>query len=61
MERGALDIPRTRLARAIAATIRGWLDRGEPLEAEGRPMRAGDVLILVPRRGAVQAEVIRAL
>lgn len=44
--------PRQRLAEKIAATIRGWLDSGETLKASGRPIRPGDILVLVRRRDA---------
>jgi len=53
--------PRTRLADAIAATIRGWLDRGETLEARGRPIRPGDVMVLVRRRNEFVGDLLRAL
>jgi ATP-dependent helicase/nuclease subunit A len=53
--------PRARLAEAIAATIRGWLDRGEVLEARGRPIRPGDVMVLVRRRNQFVGELLRAL
>jgi len=55
------DSPSARLAAAIAETIRGWLDRGEPLEARGRPLQPGDIMVLVRRRGAFVAELVRAL
>src|SRR5216683_4904886 len=44
--------PRTRLARAIAATIAGWLAGGERLEARDRAIRPGDIMVLVRRRNA---------
>jgi ATP-dependent helicase/nuclease subunit A len=53
--------PRTRLAEAIAATIRSWIDRGERLEARGRPIRPGDVMVLVRRRNQFVGELLRAL
>ncbi len=53
--------PQTRLAGAIAATIAGWLDQGERLEARGRPVRAGDVMVLVRRRNAFFNDLLRAL
>jgi ATP-dependent helicase/nuclease subunit A len=53
--------PRTRLAEAIAATIKGWLDRGETLEARGRQIRPGDVMVLVRRRNEFVGELLRAL
>ena len=55
------DEPERRVARAIARTIEGWLARGAILESTGQPIRAGDVLVLVARRGVVQELVIRAL
>ena len=59
--REAADQPSSRLAAAIAATVRGWLDRGELLESKGRPVRPGDILVLVRRRGAFVPELVRAL
>jgi ATP-dependent helicase/nuclease subunit A len=53
--------PRTRLANAIAATIADWLDNGELLEASGRSIRPGDVMVLVRRRNEFVAELLRAL
>jgi ATP-dependent helicase/nuclease subunit A len=53
--------PRARLALAIAATIKHWLETGERLEARDRPIRAGDILVLVRRRGPFVTELVRAL
>jgi ATP-dependent helicase/nuclease subunit A len=53
--------PEARLADHIATTIRGWLDGREMLEARGRPMEAGDILILVRTRNAFYAELVRSL
>jgi ATP-dependent helicase/nuclease subunit A len=53
--------PRTRLALAIAATIKSWLTRGERLEARDRPIRAADIMVLVRRRSPFVNELIRAL
>jgi ATP-dependent helicase/nuclease subunit A len=53
--------PRTRLAEAIAATIKNWLDRRETLEARGRPIRPGDVMVLVRRRNEFVGELLSAL
>jgi len=50
-----------RLAREIAARVRDWLVRGEPLASTGRPIRPGDVMILVRRRNRFAEEMIRAL
>jgi ATP-dependent helicase/nuclease subunit A len=61
VERTAADDPPARLARVIARQIREWLDRGERLQARDRPLRPGDVLILVRRRGLFMEELVRAL
>ena len=53
--------PCARLARAIAATIGQWLDRGERLEASDRPLRPGDIMVLVRRRDEFVGELLRAL
>jgi ATP-dependent helicase/nuclease subunit A len=50
-----------RLCKRIAATIRGWIDKGEALPARGRNVRAGDILILVRRRDPFTAPMIREL
>ncbi len=56
-----LKVPRARLAEAIAATVKSWLDTGEALEARGRPIRAGDVLVLVRQRDPFVGALVRAL
>lgn len=43
-------VAEVRLANRIADTIRGWLDSGETLPARTRPIREGDILILVRKR-----------
>lgn len=53
--------PQSRLADAIGAQIRTWLDEGEILESQGRPIRPGDILILVRTRTAFVAQLVRAL
>jgi ATP-dependent helicase/nuclease subunit A len=53
--------PCARLARAIAATIGQWLGRGERLEASDRPLRPGDIMVLVRRRDDFVGELLRAL
>lgn len=53
--------PRTRLASAIAARIKRWIETSERLEARDRPIRAGDVMVLVRRRGPFVTELVRAL
>jgi ATP-dependent helicase/nuclease subunit A len=53
--------PATRLARLLAARIKGWIDKGEMLPARGRSVAAGDILVLVRRRNAFLMELVRAL
>ena len=55
------DSPHARLAARIAERIGDWLQRGEVLEARGRVIRAGDVMILVQRRAPFVEEMVRAL
>jgi len=61
LDQRSIEAPRGKLARRIAATIRHWIDSREILPARGRPVRAGDVLILVRRRGGFVAELVREL
>jgi len=61
VERRSADEPRRRLAERIAACIRRWLDDGEKLTAKGRPITAGDIMVLVQRRGAFVHELVAAL
>ena len=61
VDRVATDDPPARLASLIAARIRDWLDRGERLEAYGRPIEPGDIMVLVRRRGAFVEALVRAL
>jgi ATP-dependent helicase/nuclease subunit A len=50
-----------RLATRIAGTIDGWLKNGEILQSENRPVRAGDILILVRKRVPFAAAMVSAL
>ncbi|TSD88214.1 double-strand break repair helicase AddA [Mycobacterium sp. KBS0706] len=59
-QRGISD-PGARLAKLIAARIAGWLRDGTILESKGRPIRPGDVLILVRTRNRFFVELMRAL
>src|SRR5487761_955542 len=61
LSQARLKLPRARLADAIAATVKSWLDTGETLEASGRPMHAGDILVLVRRRNPFVGARVRAL
>jgi ATP-dependent helicase/nuclease subunit A len=49
------------LARRITDTIKGWIDGREMLASRGRPIRPGDILILVRRRDAFFEEIVRTL
>jgi ATP-dependent helicase/nuclease subunit A len=51
----------TRLARAIARQIFEWRRDAVPLASTGRPIRAGDIMVLLPRRGVLQELLIREL
>ncbi len=55
------DRPEARLAGRIAARIESWLETGERLAATGRPIRPGDILILVQRRRPFLEEMVRQL
>ncbi|MFN3613469.1 MAG: double-strand break repair helicase AddA [Rubrimonas sp.] len=53
--------PRIVLARMLAAELKRWFDEGEPLPGGDRPVRPGDVMVLVRRRDLLARELIRAL
>jgi len=53
--------PVTRLAARIADTIKRWLETGERLASEARPVRAGDILILVRKRVPFAPAMVAAL
>ena len=53
--------PVVKLAEAIAGQIHGWLARSEALPGHDRPIRPGDIMILLPRREPFGGEVIRQL
>src|SRR5262245_32445492 len=53
--------PVTRLAARIADTIKSWLDSGERLASQDRPVRAGDILILVRKRMPFAPAMVSAL
>ncbi|NQW09722.1 MAG: double-strand break repair helicase AddA [Alphaproteobacteria bacterium] len=55
------DEPRRRLAQLLAERIQRWILDKDRLPARNRPIRAGDVMILVQRRGAFVGEVVAAL
>lgn len=51
------------LATRIARRIKAWLDPANPLllGAKGRPLEAGDVMVLVKRRGELAALIVARL
>jgi len=60
-DRMAPQSPPVRMAEKIAGQIGQWLDGGEILDSAARPIRPGDVMILVRTRGAFAEEMVRAL
>lgn len=56
--RGSADVV---LAERIADEIAGWIRSGETIAATGAPIRPGDVLVLVRKRGAFVEAVNRAM
>ena len=61
VERLAGDSPQRRLALLIALRIETMLQSGELLESKGRPIVAGDVMVLVRRRTPFMHALVRAL
>ncbi len=59
-ERVSHDSPSERLAQALAQRIAAWIGK-EELPSKGRPVRAGDIMILVRRRNRFVEEMVRAL
>ncbi|WP_157014291.1 double-strand break repair helicase AddA [Mesorhizobium xinjiangense] len=53
--------PAARLAELVARTIRHWLASGEAIEARGRAMRPGDILVLVRKRDSFIHALSRSL
>ncbi len=49
------------MAQKVAQTIKGWIDQGVVLPSTGKPIHAGDILILLRHRGAVLREMIKEL
>ena len=50
-----------RLANRIADTVAGWLQSGEVLASENRPVRSGDILVLVRKRLPFAPALVSAL
>ena len=53
--------PRVKLARRIARTVRLLIDARAPVGLDRRPVRCGDVMVLVRQRGSLFEAIIRAL
>src|SRR5690606_33430232 len=53
--------PAVRLAESIADTIAGWVRNGDLLEGKGRPIRPGDIMVLVRKRDRFVHALSRAL
>src|SRR5215471_2467779 len=61
LEEASGSSPVARLAARIAHTINRWLKYGELLPSQNRPIRAGDILILVRKRTPFAPAMISAL
>jgi ATP-dependent helicase/nuclease subunit A len=53
--------PQRKLVAAICDTVAQWLKEGRMLEAKGRPIHAGDILILMRERGVLMDRLVRGL
>src|SRR5690606_27185751 len=53
--------PANRLAERIADKIASWLKSGERLVSEDRPIREGDIMILVRKRQPFAVPMVAAL
>ena len=61
LDEEAARAPEVRLAERIAATIEHWLASGERLISEDRPIRPGDILILLRKRRPFAPPMVAAL
>jgi ATP-dependent helicase/nuclease subunit A len=61
LDRVSASAPSARLARRVAAAIARWIATGDILPSLGRAVRAGDIMVLVPKRGPFVDELIRTL
>jgi ATP-dependent helicase/nuclease subunit A len=61
LDEATVASPVTRLAGKIADTIKHWLENNAMLTSENRPIRAGDVLVLVGRRQPFAPAMVAAL
>lgn len=60
VERISGDSPRTRLAKLVARKVKAMVGN-DMLESQGRPVRAGDVMVLLRRRGLFVEDLVREL
>lgn len=61
VERRRGDSPSARLAALVAKRIERMLSAREMLESQGRPIRAGDIMVLVRRRTGFVEDLVRQL
>ncbi|WP_404381849.1 double-strand break repair helicase AddA [Caenispirillum salinarum] len=61
VERLRADSAQTRLARLVAKRIHRMVTDKERLESANRPIRPGDIMVLVRRRGPFVEDLVRAL
>ncbi len=61
VDRPGPKAPVVQVAQNIAQTVADWIADGEMLVAQGRPITAGDILILVRKRGRFMEEMVRQL
>jgi len=61
VERQKGDSPQNRLAALVAARIHKMVTTGETLVSQGRPIRPGDIMVLVRRRTGFVEELVRQL
>lgn len=61
VERTGTQTPETRLAARIATRIAAMMSSSEILESKGRPIRPGDILVLVRRRTGFVEDLVREL
>lgn len=60
VERVPGDSPEARMAALVAGRIKRMVDT-ERLESKGRPIRPGDIMVLVQRRGGFVEDLVRRL
>lgn len=61
VEQETISEPVQRLAERIARLLHRWFQHGELLEAQNRPLRPGDILILVQKRAPFVEAMVREL